>query len=481
MIKNKRLDDDVFLKRRKEVLSLWHTGKEVDLDEAVEYNKRLQSLPDVRNTSMKMKIAKENNELYAVTGMGKSTVDEHIELLQYVEKEGNGQLLTISPDSLTRYNRFEEVQKHMEESERTGESKLNGVPVVNIGVSGVRRIVEAVHSPVTLRGGMPDGRLLAEVLCAGGVSANGPDLLMDFWQHSAKTPYEYVVETHQYVGRLMGYYEEHGVPQYTGLQGFYGAGIPPSLQSASTIVPALLLAEQGIKNIGIHCTGHGNLVQDVAANAARENVLRYYLDKFGFGDAEIYKSVSLSLMQYPSDLGGSLAVMFMNTLMGKLVGAQQNDVRTMAEAKAIPTKENIADTLRITRTMTNFIQNQKIEMNREELALQTAMEEKEVKAIIDKVLEFGDGDILVGTEKAIESGVLDSPFAANRAAKGKVMGVKDSEGAIRYFDVGNLPFSKEIVDYHKEKIAQREIKQGKKVGYDTLVDDIYAISKGYLV
>jgi methylaspartate mutase epsilon subunit len=84
------------------------------------------------------------------------------------------------------------------------------------------------------------------------------------------------------------------------------------------------------------------------------------------------------------------------------------------------------------------------------------MEEKEVRSILDKVLEFGDGDVLVGAAKAVETGVLDNPFAANRAAAGKVLGIKDSAGAIRYYNTGNLPFSKEIIDYHKEKIAERE-------------------------
>ena len=478
MIRNEKLDGDVFLEQRKDVLSMWHTGKDVDLDEAVDYNK---SLPDEKNNVRKLKRAKATGEIYAVTGMGKSTVEEHIELLQHVEKEGEADLLAISPDSLTRYNRFEEVQKYMEESEKTGESKLNGVPVVNIGVSGLRRIVESVKSPIALRGGMPDGRLLAEILCAGGCSFSCPDLLMDFWQHSAKTPYEYVVETHQYIGRLMGYYEERGIPMLANVQGFYGAGIPPSLQSASIIVADLLLAKQGVKNLCIHCVGHGDLVQDVASTAARESTLRYYLDKFGYNEVDLFKQFSFSLMQYPADLAPSLAVMFMNTLMARLTGSSISDIRTMAEAKAIPTKENIADTYKIAKVMQNFIQHQKIEVNQEEVKLQTHMEEKEVKAIVDKVLEFGDGDILIGAQKAIDAGVLDNPFAANRAAAGKVLGVKDNEGAIRYYEKGNLPFSKEIMDYHKEKIAEREQKQGIKVGYDTLINDLYAVSKGYLV
>jgi len=478
MVENKKLNDDVFFSQRKEVLAMWHTGKDADLEEAVEYNK---SLPPDKNIVRKLRRAKENGEIYATTGMGKSTVEEQIELLQYVEKEGEADLLALSPDSLTRYNRYEEVQKYMEESMRTGKSKLNGVPVVNIGVSGVRRIVESVNSPISLRGGAPDGRLYHEILFAGGCIHSAPDLLMDFWQHSAKTPYDYVVDTHQYVGRLMGYYEEHGVPTLAGVQGFYGAGIPPSLQSASIVVSALLLTEQGVKNLNIKCVGNGDLVSDVASNAARESVLRYYLDKFGFSDVEISKNLSFSLMNYPADLAPSLNVNFMNTLMARLVGATINDVRTAAEAKAIPTKENIADTLKTAKVMANFIRGQRINVDKAEQKLQTDMEEKEVKAIVDKVLEFGDGDVLIGAERAIEAGVLDNPFAANRAAAGKVMGVKDSDGAIRYFSTGNLPFSKEIVDYHKEKIAQREKKQGIKVGYDTLVNDLMAVSKGYLV
>ena len=478
MIVNKKLDDDVFEAQRKEVLAMWHTGKEVDLDEAVAYHK---SLPYYKNIVNKFRYAKEHNEIYAVTGMGKSTVEEQIELLQYVENEGDADILAISPDSFTRYNRFEEAQKYMEESQKTGKSKLNGVPVVNIGVKGVRQIIESVKSPVSLRGGTPDGRLLFEILFAGGVIHNAPCLGMDFWQHSAKTPYDFVVDTHQYIGRLMGIYEERGVPTLASVQGFYGAGIPPSLQASSVMLSALLLAEQGVKNLSIKGLAHGNLVQDVASNAARSNVLRYYLDKFGYKDVTIFKDVSVSLMAYPPDIAGSLAIVFMNTLTGRLIGSVINDIRTMAEAKAIPTKENIAETLKIAKVMQNFIMNQKIEVNQEEVERQMVMEEKEIRVIVDKVLEFGDGDILIGAEKAIEAGVLDNPFAANRAAAGKVLGVKDCDGAIRYFNTGNLPFTQDIIDYHKEKMAEREKRQGIKIGYDTLVNDLYAMSKGYLV
>ncbi len=40
-IRNKRWSDEEFLERRKGVLSRWPTGKDIDLDEAIEYHKRL--------------------------------------------------------------------------------------------------------------------------------------------------------------------------------------------------------------------------------------------------------------------------------------------------------------------------------------------------------------------------------------------------------------------------------------------------------
>jgi methylaspartate mutase epsilon subunit len=61
------------------------------------------------------------------------------------------------------------------------------------------------------------------------------------------------------------------------------------------------------------------------------------------------------------------------------------------------------------------------------------------------------------------------------------MGVRDNEGAVRYLDHGNIPFAREIVEFHRERIAEREKVQGRKVDYKTVINDIYAISRGSLV
>ncbi|MGB9886417.1 MAG: methylaspartate mutase subunit E [Moorellales bacterium] len=477
-ISNRRLDEDEFFAERQEVLAQWPTGKEIDLDEAIEFHK---SLPASKNFPSKLRYAREHGEIYASTGMGKATLEEQLELYLYVEKEGRADLLGLSPDSLTRQNNYQAAQRGLEESLRTGRSVLNGFPVVNYGVKAIRKLVEAVSCPIQPRYGAADARLCDEILLAGGCSSSAPDLFMDFWQHSARVPLEKVIRTHQYVARLMSYYNERGVQICAGAQGFYGAGIPPSLQTATVIISSALQAGQGVKYLYVACTGHGNLVQDVASARVRLRLAKEYLARLGCPDVEFFWGLSFNLMQYPAEAGASLAVVFMNTLMAKLIGAQLSDVRTVAEAKAIPTKEDIANTFRTAKVMENYLQPQKLQVDEQACRLEEEMQEKEARAILEKVLEFGDGDILVGAAKAVEVGVLDNPFAANRAAAGKVMGVKDAEGAIRYLDIGNLPFPSEVVEYHREKIAQRERKTGRKVDYETIVNDLLAVSRGYLV
>ena len=55
-IKNKKLTDDEFYKIREEILSTWETGKEVNLQEAIDYQK---SIPEHKSFSKKLLKAKE--------------------------------------------------------------------------------------------------------------------------------------------------------------------------------------------------------------------------------------------------------------------------------------------------------------------------------------------------------------------------------------------------------------------------------------
>jgi methylaspartate mutase epsilon subunit len=113
--------------------------------------------------------------------------------------------------------------------------------------------------------------------------------------------------------------------------------------------------------------------------------------------------------------------------------------------------------------------------------LEEKVMETEIRAILDRIFDLGDGDIVDGTIKAVESGVLDSPWSPNMTVKDRVLGVRDARGACRYLEFGNLPIPDEIKDFHREKVAEREAQEGRKADYHTSVKDLWSFSKGKIV
>ena len=108
--------------------------------------------------------------------------------------------------------------------------------------------------------------------------------------------------------------------------------------------------------------------------------------------------------------------------------------------------------------------------------------ELEIRAILEKLLEVGDGDIVVGCLKGVDFGIIDSSFfSPNKHVRDEVIGVKDCKGAIRYKEFGNLPFNGEIKEFHRQKVAEREKAEGTKANYEMTVRDFWAFSKGQLI
>ncbi|NLC50534.1 MAG: methylaspartate mutase subunit E, partial [Bacteroidales bacterium] len=106
---------------------------------------------------------------------------------------------------------------------------------------------------------------------------------------------------------------------------------------------------------------------------------------------------------------------------------------------------------------------------------------KEIKCILDKVEELGKGDYALGAIAAFEAGVIDVPFAPSRFNAGKLLPARDNDGAIRLLDVGNLPFTQDLKDYHKKKLDERGAFEKRQVSFQMVIDDVYAIGKGFLV
>jgi methylaspartate mutase epsilon subunit len=56
--------------------------------------------------------------------------------------------------------------------------------------------------------------------------------------------------------------------------------------------------------------------------------------------------------------------------------------------------------------------------------------------------------------------------------KGKVIVARDAENAVRYFDTGDIPLPDEVKEYHRAKLAEREAREGRKIDFNTVVNDL---------
>ena len=115
------------------------------------------------------------------------------------------------------------------------------------------------------------------------------------------------------------------------------------------------------------------------------------------------------------------------------------------------------------------------------VVMESEIIEKEMHCILGKVEELGKGDYAIGTIAAFEAGVLDIPFAPSKYNAGKVMPARDNNGAVRFLDRGNLPFTQDLIDFHRAKLEERARVENRPVSFQMVIDDVYAIGKGNLV
>ena len=476
-LQNKRISDEEFARLRQEVLTQWHTGKDVNLEEAVAYQK---AIPAERRFGNKLLEAKAAGKTLVQPRAGVPVIEKHIELMQYLQDKGEADLLPSTIDSYTRQNRYAEAENGIKESIRLDRAMLNGFPAVNHGVAGCRRVVESVHTPLQVRHGTPDARLLTEITYAGGFTSYEGGGISYNLPYCKNVPMERTIRDWQYVDRLTGLYEEMGVSINREPYGpLTDTLVPACVSHAVAIIEALLAAEQGVKNITVGYGQCGNLVQDVAAIRTLEELTDEYLKKNGYDDVVVTTVFHQWMGGFPADEAKAFGVISWGSATAALSKATKVIVKTPHEAAGIPTMEANAQGLRATKQVINMLHDQVC--TAANLEQEKEIIRQETRCIVDKCFELGQGDIAVGAVRAVQAGVLDIPFAPSRFNAGKMLPARDNDGAIRILEVGNLPFTKELIDFHREKIEKRGQAEGRKPQFQMVIDDVYAISKGRLV
>ncbi len=468
------IPEDVFLEMRRENLARWPTGAEVDFEEALAFQK---NLPRHKQLAVVMRQAVIEGKCLTQPRGGFGTMEMQKELMITLEREGLADVVPTTTDSYTRNEQFAKAQNGIEESKAHGRSMLNGFPLVNYGARAARELIAAIDKPAILLSGTALPRLTSEMAFAAGYSGYLGSAIAYTVSYTKEMAVEEGIRNFQYLDRLAALYQSRGVELHRRQPGFLtGTTIPPSIAIAVAVLDLLLAAAQGVKNYGLELAQSLHLVQDAAAVQVCNELCQEYLAKSGH--EEVFTCVtSLHWMgAWPQDETQAVALIVYGGVLAAISGAVSVTTKTTHEAFGIPTPKINAEGLRMTRMGIYLARNIRL-ADLPEFESEKELIRREVRAIVDKVLEMGDGDTATGTVRAIEAGVLDIPWSPNKHVQSRVLPARDVDGCLRIFDPGAMPFPKDIMEYHQEKLRLRAEKEGIPFDEQLVVNSVYEVSE----
>ena len=419
-----RIPDDVFAEMRKRNLARWPTGAEIDLDEAAAYH---LALPKHKQLGWVMRQADAEGRCLTQPRGGVATIEMQIELMRCLDKSGQADIVPTTTDSYTRNEQWENAGRGIEESKKAGRSMLNGFPMVNYGPKATRQLIEAIDRPAIVLSGTAMPRLTSEVGLAAGFSGYLGSGLAYTTSYTKTTSIADGIRNYQYLDRLAALYAEMGVDLHRRQPGFLtGTNVPPSIAIMTCVIDALLAAGQGVRNYGLELGQTLHLIQDAAAIRMCRTLAQEYLSKIGYHD--VFTPVtSLHWMgAWPYDDAQSAALVAYGGTLAAIGGAVSVTTKSTHEAYGIPTPEANAEGLRTTRMAIYLARHIRLD-EMPEFKIECDMIGREVRPVIDKVLEMGDGDVAVGTVRACEAGVLDIPWSPSRFIKSRIMPARDAD------------------------------------------------------
>ncbi len=470
------LSQKCFQAERKQVLQSWPTGKDVCWRSAIHYQ---ESIPEKKRFSSVLANAERDQKTLLQPRAGVALLNEQIALLQHLQSGCD--LLPTTIDAYTRLNRYQEAQVGIQKSIEAGKSLLNGFPAVNHGLSKCRELVESVEKPIEVRHGTPDARLLTEITMAAGFTSNEGGGISYNIPYAKKVSLEQSIRHWQYCDRLVGLYAEQGIIINREPFGpLTGTLVPPFISHCVALLEGLLALKQGVKCITLGYGQAGNLLQDIAAICSLRELAHEYFRESGFEDYRLSTVFHQWMGGFPENEAQAYGVISLGATAAALSGATKVIVKTPHEAGGVPTKEANLQGLHTTGQIINMVREQPFP-DSDALAQEIALIKREVRAVLGQVFHLGSGDWAVGAIKAFASGVLDIPFAPSDANAGVLMPVRDNNGAVRILSPGNVPLPEDVMTYHRDKLAERALVEGREVSFKMVVDDINAISKGRLI
>ncbi|MGD8562275.1 MAG: methylaspartate mutase subunit E [Desulfarculaceae bacterium] len=470
------MPEDDFLRQRREVLEHWKTGVQAQgLESNAEYLIKQPGFPEAQQM-----VNRGQAPPLIQPRSGVALLRQQIEYFKAFKALGV-RVVSYQVDSFTRNNNYPGAEEAIRDSWREGTSVLNGFPVVNHGVLGLRRVMAEVGLPVQTRHSTRDPRLLAEVSFAGGVTAYEGGPICYNIPYYRDYPLSQSIKNWRYVDRLAGlYHERYGIRldrEFFGV--LTGTLIPPSLAIVTGLLEAILAVQQGVRCVSLGYAEQGNRIQDVAAIRVMGAVAREVMDNLGYKSVQTNCIYHQFMAAFPTIPKLAEDLISNSGVTAALSRPTRVMVKTPVESYKIPT---LADNLHgVSLVMAAMNNAQGVELDARAVKAECTIIRQEVDNIFQSVLLAGGGSVAQGVIKAFELGYLDIPFSPNAQNQGLLLTARDNEGAVRFAQPGNLQLDKDLLEFHQDKMSDRRRSEGLKTprqDYQLVNKDVLQIARG---
>lgn len=449
------LDKETFDSARREVLEHWKTGSRArGLAGNAQFLLRQPSFPRIQAQTRTGR-----NKMLVQPRSGVALIGEQIRLFKNFKRAGV-KVLSFQVDSLTRNNNYAGAEEAIRESRVSGTSTINGFPLVNHGVTGLRKIAQQIHLPLQTRHSTRDPRLLAEISYAGGVTSFEGGAICYNIPYYKDYPVAESIRNWQYVDYLTGLYHKHfGVVLDREFFGTLTATlIPPCIAIVTNILETLLAVRQGVKCVSLGYAEQGHRSQDIAAIRMMGEMTSEILGNMGYKDVQLNTVFHQYMAAFPPCQVRADELIRNSAITAVRSGATRMIGKTPVEAFRIPT---ITDNLTGIELINGGLATAAdCYVDEARVAEECAVIRREVETIFESIVVCGNGDITQGIVKGFRNGFIDIPFSPSVHNRGEVMTTRDVEGAVRFLSAGNLQLDRETRQFHDDKVSERRRAEG---------------------
>jgi methylaspartate mutase epsilon subunit len=402
---------------------------------------------------------KNSNQMLVQPRGGFPTYDKVFKLYDKFVEAGVD-VLPLTIDSNTRLNDYEMAKKMLALSEESDENMLNGYPLINHGYRTTREMVTHFKTPISLRHGTPDARLLVEVALASGIFEIEGGPITYLLPYSKNFPLDKAFLYWKYVEKVCASYSELNEAINRESFGPLTATMqPPAIVIVIQILEMLLSLEEGVKSFSVSFAQNGSMLQDIVTSNVIKKLSRKYADMFGYSDAQIHLVYHQWMGAFPRDKSFSDSLITSSTVIASMVGADKIITKTRDEAFGIPTPEVNAMAVRNTKYTLQILKGIP--------KISDEAEEENLTQMVDDILEavFNDRADTLWRKvlNSIKSGVIDIPFSPHIINVSEAITVRDRDSNIRFYERGKIPISDRCLKFERSKV---------ELGSDSLVEHI---------